>query len=223
MSQSPTITNIKDINTPERALMLAFLVCHVQFNYELGKNTQRGRKAKNPPASFRQCTGLGAASDLATPLNPSTDGKVYGHIDGYFMPTLVKDAEKWGFSLVENGKSSAFFIPLTAPLANRPLTTWVLSGIDTPRNSNGGKTTERFLPSDNTTNTKYQIVFVQKEKVPTSLQVRMYTSGNLSPSGISVTDKRIILPTYYDRVFASEKRPPTLSAPVPWSWLQSEI
>jgi hypothetical protein len=218
MSQSSTIAKIKDIKTPERALMLAFLVCRVQFNNDSIKNTKRGKGAKNPQTSFRQCEKLGAPFDSVTPANPDNKyNSVYGHIDGYFLPTAINDAENWGF--VENfNNQTIVFIPLTAPLANRPLTSWVLSGLDVNRQTHQQITTQKFLPSNNTSETQYYIKMTHDKQM--TLQIAK--SAKTALQGISHSGT-ITLPTYYDRVFASEKSPPSPVAPVAWSWLRSEI
>lgn len=211
------MTDIEKINieTPERALMLAFLVCRFDYNFD-EKNVGRGRGTKKSNTANRQCNALGLNADKDTPANKITNENVYGHIDGYFLPKKIDDPTEWGFFIKSVEK---IFIPLTAPLSNRPLTAWVLSGKDFNRTTKQTQDTQQFLPISSDlpkpNQTKYQLKYV-KGKTYSSLQVKTLNSQF---EGISV-DAIIEVPDYYNRIFASAKKPASLPSTVDWSWIE---
>lgn len=209
--------------TPERAIMLAFLICHINFDWNASQNAQVGKASKNNPVtSYRQCQKLGVTTDLSSPANQYKSTDVYGHIDGYFLPFDEKihtSPEEWGFVVKgSTNEVEVIFVPLTAPIANKPLTTWVLSGVDVNKDSKNRILTAPFLDSNSSSNdTKYKLQLIRNtDKVPLSLQVKKSTR-NL-PEQISVSDK-LTVPLYYDKIFPTQKKPPSPLPPVEWSWI----
>jgi hypothetical protein len=205
-----------DTITPEQALALAFFDCHV-------KHDVKKKPDPNDETSYASCVDQGSPKQL-------TDIKY--QIDGYVLTT--KQMNNFGFQgnyvpIRINGKGdfvSGYFVPLTAALRNRPLSQKMLL-------LPNAKSPIKIVTKEENSILYNGVNFLQTGQIRSKSQfygdftkefpyvMTIKENGNPPkkdntisfPPGLksrAITEKSpnmvISLPTWYDRVFSSEKR-----------------